>query len=112
MTLTTRLDGTPQVDFYGGSLAASVGRCFAGVWRPEWPSWFEAIGWRTRARLHASPEPFIEQVWLKDGEYLRVYDRLVIPVGDGGSRAEGWISFIDNRRHLRSAARAGLIVDH
>src|SRR5262245_15203209 len=112
MTVTTRLDRTPQVDFYGGSLAAAVGRFFTGVWQPDWPSWFEVIGWRTLARLHSSPEPFLEQVWLKDGECLRVYDRLVIPLGGGGRRAEGWISFIDNRRHLRPSARAGLLVDH
>ena len=111
MTMTTHLDVRPQVDFYGGSLAAAVGRFYSGVWGDDWPGWFEVIGMRTFARLRGNPEPFTEQAWIKDGEFLRVYDRLVLPLGGEKTKIDGWISFIDNRRLLRPSARAGLIVD-
>ena len=111
MVVTTHASETPQIAVYGGSLSATVGHFFAGTWRPEWPAWLPAIGWRTIARLRSSPEPFVEQTSLLDGDQLRIYDRLVLPLANADSRFDGWIAFLDNRRHLRRSARAGLLLD-
>ena len=112
MAVTTHVSATPQIAVYGGSLSATVGHFFAGAWQPDWPGWLPAIGWRTIARLRSSPEPFVEQTWLMDGEQLRIYDRLVLPLANPDKRFDGWIAFLDNRRHLRQSARAGLLLDH
>jgi hypothetical protein len=112
LVVMSHASATPRIEIYGGSLSAAVGQFFSGALRPDWPGWVPAITWRNVARLRHSAEPFIEQVWLKDRDVLRVYDRLVMPVAGSGGELEGCITFIDNRRHLRPSARAGLLIDH